>query len=385
MPSSNKKKFATQAIHAGQSPEPITKALMTPVFFNSTYQQSEPGIFYDGYDYSRTKNPTRTAYEANLATLENGKFGISFASGSAATCAALHLLQTGDHVILSDDVYGGTFRIFNAIFKQFGINFSMIDLTKPEQLDSVITKNTKMIWLETPSNPLLKIIDIKKVTEIAHARNSLVVVDNTFASPYLQRPLEFAADIVCISSTKYIGGHSDLIGGALVVNSEELADKIYYIQNAVGAVPSPMDCFLFLRSTKTIHVRMQRHCENATKIAKFLDGHKKIKRVIYPGLSSHPQHEIAKKQMHDFGGMISIELDTDLGGTKKFLSKLELFTLAESLGGVESLIEHPAMMTHASIPVEQRAAIGISDSLVRISVGIEDVEDLIEDLEKGLA
>lgn len=377
-------KFATRAIHAGQDPDPTTGAIMTPVFQTSTYAQASPGVFKGEYDYARTANPTRTALEANLASLEDGRHGICFSSGCASTCAVLHMLQAGDHVVLCDDVYGGTFRIFDKIFLQLGIEYTLADMTDLSRVEAAITKKTKLLWIESPTNPMLKLIDIEKIANLAKHRNLLLAVDNTFATPYLQNPLTLGADIVSHSSTKYIGGHSDVVGGVLIVNDDALAKKLHYIQNAVGGVPGPWDCFLLLRSTKTLEVRMARHCENAAKIAKFLEQHKKVDRVIYPGLASHPQHELAKKQMPRFGGMISVTLKGSLDTAKRFLERVRIFTLAESLGGVESLIEHPAIMTHASVPAENRAKLGISDTLVRLSVGIEDADDLLADLDQAL-
>ena len=375
---------ASLAIHAGQSADPTTGAIMPPIYQTSTYRQESPGVFKDGYDYARTKNPTRTALENNLAALEGGSFGVAFSSGCASIAATLHLLQTGDHVLVCDDVYGGTFRIFDKVYSKLGIEFSMIDFSNSKKFEHAFKANTKLIWIETPTNPMLKIFDIEKIAAIAKAKNCLLAVDNTFATPYLQNPLALGADIVSHSSTKYIGGHSDVVGGALIVKDKYLADKLYFLQNAIGAIPAPQDCFLLLRSTKTLHIRMQRHCENAVKIADFLDQHEKIEKVIYPGLKSHPQHTLAAKQMRGFGGMISAVIKGGIKESRKFLEKVKIFALAESLGGVESLIEHPAIMTHASIPAEQRAALGISDGLIRLSVGIEDSGDLIEDLSQAL-
>jgi len=400
-------RFGTLAIHAGQRPDPTTGAIMTPVYQTSTYVQSSPGVVKDGYDYARSKNPTRAALEANLAALEGGRFGFSFASGLASMDCVLHLLSAGDHVVLSDDVYGGSFRILDKVFRHLGLGTTRIDMTQAGALENALTPKTRLVWLETPSNPMLKVIDIAATAKAvaAHRKNVkpiaegagmtaspgpgpsvLLVVDNTFATPYLQSPLALGADIVTHSCTKYIGGHSDVVGGALIVNDEALAARIRFIQNAAGAVPGPMDCFFLLRSTKTLHVRMDRHCQNAMKIASWLAEHKQVARVIYPGLKSHPQHEIAKKQMRNgFGGMITCELKGGLERARTFLERVHLFSLGESLGGVESLIEHPAIMTHASVPPEARAALGISDGLVRLSVGIEDVDDLIADLDKALA
>jgi len=379
-----KDKFGTLAIHAGQVPDPTTGAVMTPVYQTSTYVQESPGVFKGNYDYARSANPTRTALEANLAALEGGKHGICFASGCAAMAACIHLLKTGDHVVLSDDVYGGTFRIFDNVFSKMGIKYSMIDMLDDSSISAAITPDTKLIWLETPSNPMLKIIDIEKAVAGAKKHNVLIAVDNTFCSPFLQNPLELGADIVCHSSTKYLGGHSDVIGGALIVNDAKLAEQLHYIQNAVGAVPGPWDCFLLLRSTKTLHLRMERHSANAMAVAQYLEKHDKVEKVIYPGLESHPQHETARKQMKDFGGMVTVVLKGGLNRSRDFLERVQIFSLAESLGGVESLIEHPAIMTHATIPPEQRKALGIDDGLVRLSVGVEDIDDLIADLEQAL-
>lgn len=378
-------KFATAAIHAGQQPDPTTGAIMTPVYQTSTFVQSSPGVCKDNYDYARSANPTRTALEANLAALEGGAFGVCFSSGCAAMSAVLHSLKSGDHVVLCDDVYGGTFRLFDKIFLQFGVTYTLVDMSDLKKTAAAFTPQTKLVWLETPTNPMLKVIDIKAVADIAKAHDALVAVDNTFATPYLQSPLKLGADIVCHSSTKYLGGHSDVIGGVLIVNDAALADKLHYIQNAVGGVPGPWDCFLLLRSTKTLPIRMERHCENALKVASFLEGHRRIERVYYPGLKSHPQHDIAARQMRGFGGMISAVLKGGLDDSRRFLERVQIFSLGESLGGVESLIEHPAIMTHASIPAENRAKLGIADGLVRFSVGIEDVDDLIADIEYGLA
>jgi cystathionine gamma-lyase len=377
-------RFGTRAIHAGQSPDPTTGAIMTPVYMTSTYVQSSPGVFKDGYDYSRSKNPTRTALESNLASLEGARHGLCFSSGLGAMDCVLHLLKAGDHIVLSDDVYGGSFRLIDKVFRHQGILCSRVDMTDLAAVGAAFTPATKLVWLETPSNPMLKVIDIAAVAKLARKGGSHLVVDNTFATPFLQNPLALGADIVCHSATKYLGGHSDLVGGALMVNDEGLAERLRFTQNAVGAVPSPMDCFLILRSTKTLHVRMERHCGNAMRIAEWLSKHPKVEKVIYPGLPSHPQHELAKRQMRAFGGMISVVLKGGLSAATNFLERVELFSLAESLGGVESLIEHPAIMTHASIPAEARAKLGIVDGFVRFSVGIEDVEDLIGDIEGAL-
>jgi cystathionine gamma-lyase len=399
-------RFATLAIHAGQRPDPSTGAIMTPVYQTSTFVQSSPGVFKDGYDYARSKNPTRTALEANLAALERGRHGFSFASGLAAMDCVLHLLSAGDHVILSDDVYGGSFRILDKVFRHLGVAATRVDMTDLKNIEAAFTPRTRLVWVETPSNPMLKVIDIAAVAALVRSKRGgvqiaregagmtaapgpgpsiMLVVDNTFATPYLQNPLSLGADIVTHSCTKYIGGHSDVVGGALICDDEALAARIRFVQNAAGAVPGPMDCFFLLRSTKTLHVRMDRHCANALKIAEWLSAHKKVERVYYPGLPSHPQHEIARKQMRGgFGGMITCVLKGGLPQARTFLERVHLFSLAESLGGVESLIEHPAIMTHASVPAEARAALGIVDGLVRLSVGIEDVEDLIADLDAAL-
>ncbi len=379
------KRFATRAIHAGQRPDPTTGAIMTPVYQTSTYVQQSPGVIIDDYDYARSANPTRKALEENIASLEGGRHGMMFASGLAALAACVHLLQSGDHVVLCDDVYGGTFRTLDKVFKQFGITYTRVDMTDLDATEAAFTAKTKLCWIETPTNPLLKIIDIQAVSRIAKAKGAIVGVDNTFASPVLQNPLSLGADIVLHSCTKYIGGHSDVIGGVLVANDDDIAQRLKFTQNAVGAVMAPWDAFLLLRSTKTLQVRVQRHCDNATKIADFLAAQPQIERVIYPGRTDHPQHEIAKKQMiGGYGGMITTTLKGGLPAARSFLERVKLFSLAESLGGVESLIEHPAIMTHASIDKPLREALGITDGLVRLSVGIEDVEDLIEDLREAL-
>ena len=379
------KHFSTRCIHAGQEPDPTTGAIMTPVYQTSTFVQTSPGEFIDNFDYSRSANPTRTALEANLASLEGGRHGISFASGSASLAACIHLLSAGDHVLLCDDVYGGTFRMFNNVFERLGIQFTRVDMTNAALTRAAFTDKTKLVWLETPTNPMLKVVDIAMVTALAREKGAISVVDNTFATPYLQNPLALGADIVSHSCTKYIGGHSDLISGALIVNDDDLADQLHYIQNAVGAVPAPWDCFLLLRSTKTLHVRMERHCANARRIADYLADHPRVERVFYPGRSDHPQHAIAAQQMSDFGGMITMTLKGGLSESRTFLESLRLFSLAESLGGVESLIEHPAIMTHASVDADARQALGITDGLVRLSVGIEDADDLLGDLDQALS
>ena len=377
-------KFATKAIHAGQAPDPTTGAIMTPIYQTSTYVQEAPGK-HRGYEYARTGNPTRTALEANLAALENGKHGVCFSSGLGAMDAVIRLLKAGDHVVCCDDVYGGTYRLFTQVFARFGMEFSFVNMDDPARVERAVTPATKMVWIETPTNPLLKVLDIARVAEVAQARGALVVVDNTFTTPYLQRPLERGAAIVVHSLTKYLGGHSDVIGGAAITNDDEIAQRLHYVQNAVGAVPGPMDCFLVLRGTKTLHVRMARHCENAMRVARFLEDHPRVGRVYYPGLPGHPQHALAARQMDGFGGMVSFELkDDSLERARRLCAATQVFSLAESLGGVESLIEHPAIMTHASIPKPVRESYGLRDSLIRLSVGIEDAEDLVEDLARAL-
>ncbi len=376
--------FATRAIHAGQEPDPTTGAIMTPVYLTSTYVQSSPGV-HKGYEYSRTSNPTRKSYEDCLASLEEGTHGFAFASGCAATATVLHLLKHGDHVIAGDDLYGGTFRLFDKVLQHNGLQFSYLDLTNPEKLNEAIKPETKMIWIETPTNPTLKLVDIRRVCEIAHKKNLLVAVDNTFMSPYFQRPLSLGADIVVHSTTKYVGGHSDMVGGAVVTNKPELAERLAFLSNAIGAVQGPFDSFLALRSLKTLPVRMKTHEKNAFEVAQMLESHSKIQWLRYPGLTSHPQHDLAKKQMLGFGGMITFALKGGLQESRRFLENVKIFSLAESLGGVESLIEHPAIMTHASIPPQTRKQLGIDDSLVRISVGIEDISDLLEDLKTALS
>jgi len=379
------KRFGTRCVHAGQHPDPTTGAITTPIYMTSTYVQSSPGVFKDGYDYSRSKNPTRQALEDHLAALEGGVRGLSFSSGLASIDCVLHLLSAGDHVVLCDDVYGGTFRLFKRVFEQLGISFTRVDMTDPDATRDAFTDKTRLVWLETPTNPTLKIIDIEQMAAIAHAKRALLAVDNTFATPALQNPLKLGADIVSHSSTKYIGGHADVVGGALIVRDKELGERLWFNQNSVGAIPSPMDCFLQLRSTKTLHLRMQRHCENAARVAEHLSGHAAVEKVIYPGLKTHPQHALAERQMKGFGGMVSVELKGGLDAARTMLERVQLFSLAESLGGVESLIEHPGIMTHGSIPPEERAWLGITDGLVRLSVGIEDTEDQLADLDQALA
>jgi len=378
-----KMRFSTKAIKAGQIPDPTTGAISFPIYQTSTYVQEEPSK-HKGFSYARTENPTRKALEENIASLEGGRFGLCFASGLAAINTVLNLLKSGDHIIAPDDLYGGTYRIFTQLYEKFGLSFSFVNQTEPECVERAIQKNTKIIWIETPSNPLLKIADIQEISKIASGSGCLSVVDNTFASPYLQQPLHLGADIIVHSTTKYLGGHSDVIGGALVVDKEELFEKLKFFQNAVGAVPGPQDCYLVLRGIKTLPLRMERHCSNARAIARYLWLHPKVKRVYYPGLSDHPSYLIAKKQMKDFGGMVSLELKSDWEGVSKFLKNLKYFSLAESLGTVFSLINHPATMTHASIPKMIREKRGITDGLLRLSVGCEDVEDLLEDLGNAL-
>jgi cystathionine beta-lyase/cystathionine gamma-synthase len=382
---SSKGHFDTRAIHAGQAPDPSTGAVMTPIYATSTYRQSAPGV-HQGYEYSRSGNPTRHAYEECIANLESGKRGFGFASGLAASNTVIDLLNHGDHVIAMDDLYGGTFRLFDKVkTRTSNLQLDFVDMTDISQIKAVIRPNTRMIWIETPSNPMLKIVDIAAIATLAKQHNILTVVDNTFATPWLQKPLEFGIDIVVHSATKYLNGHSDVIGGVVVVgDSAELADRIAFLHNACGAVASPFDSFLVLRSLKTLPLRMQRHCENATELAAWLSHHPKVKHVIYPGLSHHPQHHLAKQQMAHFGGMISMTLNANLEETTSFLSRCQVFTLAESLGGVESLIEHPALMTHASIPPLTRKKLGIEDGFVRLSVGIEHIDDLKEDLTEAL-
>ena len=376
-------RFETRAIHAGCEPDSGTGAIMTPIFQTSTYVQESPGK-HKGYDYSRTHNPTRTALEKNIASLEEGKYGLAFSSGMSAITAITHMLSAGDHIICSDDVYGGTFRLFDKVLKKFNLEFDFIDLTSLQSLERYIKNTTKLVWLESPSNPLLKLIDIEATARTAKSHGIITVVDNTFATPFFQKPLKLGADIVMHSTTKYLNGHSDVIGGALVMNEQELYEKLQFLQNAAGGVPGPFDCFLVLRGIKTLAIRMERHAENALKIAQFLENHPKVRKVIYPGLSSHPQHELAKKQMTGFGGIITFFIKGGLEAARRFLERVKIFSLAESLGGVESLIEHPAIMTHASLPKEVREKIGISDELIRVSVGIEHVDDLISDLKQAL-
>ncbi len=377
-------KFNTLAIHAGQEPDPTTGAIMTPVYLTSTYVQAGPGE-HKGYEYSRTKNPTRKALEDCLAALEGAKYGLAFASGLAATDMMMHTLEAGDHVVCSDDVYGGTFRIFDKVFRRSGIDYSFVDLTDPKNLEAAITPKTKMVWVETPTNPMLKLIDLEAVAAIAKKRGIRSVCDNTFMTPYFQRPLELGMDVVVHSTTKYLNGHSDVVGGFACTNDQAFAEKMFFLQNAVGGVQGPMDAFLVLRGVKTLHVRMERHAQNAAAIAEHLLKHPKVEKVTWPGLESHPQHVLARTQMKGFGGMMTFVIKGGLPAATSFLKKVKVFACAESLGGVESLIEHPAIMTHASIPADARAKLGISDGLIRLSGGIEDASDLIEDLNPALA
>jgi cystathionine beta-lyase/cystathionine gamma-synthase len=377
-------KFGTKAIHAGITPDPSTGAIMTPIFQTSTYVQESPGK-HKGYEYARTQNPTRDALQANLAALENGRYGFCFASGLAAIDTVIKTLRPGDEVISTNDLYGGTYRLFVRVFANFGIKFKFVPLDRAGELSQHISPETKMLWIETPTNPLLNIIDLQAVITEAKAAGLLVAVDNTFASPYVQTPLDFGADVVMHSVTKYLSGHSDVVMGALITNHEGLAEQFRFLQNACGAVPGPQDCFLVLRGIKTLHLRMAAHGENAMKVARFLADHPKVGRVYYPGLANHPNHEVAKRQMRNFGGMVSFTLkDDSVASAIALMEKLELFSLAESLGGVESLVGHPATMTHASIPKEEREKAGLKDSLVRLSVGIEDVDDLIADLTQAI-
>jgi cystathionine gamma-lyase len=381
-------RFATKAIHVGEEPnfkEGGSGDVVIPIHLASTFARREIDKPTDGFEYSRTGNPTRHALEKRLATLENAKYGLAFASGLAAeTTLLLSLLKKGDHVIAFDDIYGGTRRLFNQTLSNFGLKFTYVDARRVEKVERAIESNTRMIWLETPTNPLMKLCDIEAMSKIARKHNIITVVDNTFATPYFQNPLDLGADIALHSTTKYLGGHSDVVGGAVMLSNEEFYNKLKFNQNAIGAVPSPFDCFLVLRGIKTLAVRMERHNSNALKVAEFLESHPKVKKVNYPGLKSHPQHALAKKQMMGFGGMLSFDMRGKLADVKNFLKRVKIFALAESLGGVESLVEHPVLMTHASIPKEEREKLGISDNLIRVSVGIEDVEDLIADFKQAL-
>jgi cystathionine gamma-lyase len=378
-------RFETRAIHAGQEPDPVTGAVMTPVYMTSTYAQTSPGNPVGGYEYSRTHNPTRTALEENLASLEGGTFGLCFSSGLAATSAVLGRFVPGDHIVAGNDLYGGTYRIFTQVYERYGIQFTFADTTDPDAVRAAMTDATRMIYVESPSNPLLRLTDIASMAEIAQGAGALLTVDNTFATPYLQTPLALGADIVLHSLTKYLGGHSDVVGGALIGKSDALRDELAFHQNACGGTPGPLDCFLVLRGTKTLALRMERHCSNALAIAQHLEAHPGVDRVHYPGLPSHPQHALCEKQMLLAGGMVSFELSGGVQAGETFASSTRLFTLAESLGGVESLVETPPSMTHASIPAEVRRAAGLEDGLVRLSVGVEHVDDLIADVDAALA
>ncbi len=382
----NRRAFATRAIHAGQEPDPTTGAIMVPIYATSTYVQQSPGV-HKGYEYARTQNPTRMALERCVADLESGAAGFAFASGMSATATVLDLLDSGAHVVAMDDVYGGTYRLFERVRRRSaGLDFTFADLSDAAALAAAVRPNTRMIWVETPTNPLLKLVDLEAVAAFARARGIITVADNTFASPWVQRPLEHGFDLVVHSTTKYLNGHSDMVGGVVVVRAPgELAERLAFLQNAVGAVAGPFDSFLALRGLKTLALRMERHCANALAVARWLERHPAVERVYYPGLPSHPQHALARRQMHGFGGMVTAVLRGDISRTRRFLERCELFALAESLGGVESLIEHPAIMTHASLPAEKRAALGIGDGLVRLSVGIEDEADLIADLAAALS
>jgi len=377
-------KFGTKAIHAGIVPDPTTGAIMTPIYQTSTYVQESPGK-HKGYEYSRSQNPTRSVLEANLAALENGQYGLAFASGLAATDAVIKLLKSGDEVISTNDLYGGTYRIFTKVFENFGIKFHFLDFSEPQSIIEKINDKTRMIWLETPTNPMMNIVDIQAVSQIAKEHNLTLAVDNTFATPFLQTPLDLGADIVLHSATKYLGGHSDVVMGAIVVRDKAWYDKLSFLQNACGAVPGPQDCFLVLRGIKTLHLRMERHCQNGRAIARFLQQHSNVEQVYWPGFEKHPNHKVAARQMRDFGGMLSFTLkNDDVEVAKKVLESFRVFSLAESLGGVESLAGHPASMTHASIPKSEREKVGLRDSLIRLSVGIEDESDLITDIDQAL-
>jgi cystathionine gamma-lyase len=380
----NKKKFATRAIHAGQAPDPTTGAIMPPIYATSTYVQESPGI-HKGYEYSRTQNPTRMAFERCLADLESGEHGFAFASGMAATATILELLDAGSHVVAMDDLYGGTRRLFSGVRERSaGLEFSYADLSDRQAAEAALRDDTAMVWIESPTNPLLKLVDIEALVALAKNSGAVVVVDNTFATPCLQRPLELGSDIVMHSTTKFVNGHSDMVGGVVVVSDEALAERLAYLQNSIGAVAGPFDSFLALRGVKTLDVRMERSCQNAMQLARWLEGHARVERVIYPGLESHPQHELAKRQMPGFGAIVTFFIQGDLDDARRFLERCEVFALAESLGGVESLVDHPAIMTHASVPEAERANLGISDPLIRLSVGIEDIDDLVADLDQAL-
>jgi cystathionine beta-lyase len=385
MSKAEKYRFGTKAIHAGVEPDSATGAIMTPIYQTSTYVQASPGEHQE-YEYSRSQNPTRKALEKSIASLENAEYGLCFASGIAAIDAILKMLKPGDEVITTHDLYGGTYRIFTKIFQDFGIRFQFINMENVAEIEQHISEKTKLIWVETPTNPMMNIMDIKAVAEIARKQGVILAVDNTFSTPYLQNPLDLGADLVMHSITKYIAGHSDVIMGALATNNQQLAKKLGFIQNASGAVPGPQDCFLTLRGIKTLHLRMERHCENGAKVAQFLTSHPKVDKVFWPGFKTHPNHDIASKQMRGFGGMISFKLKEDTqAAAMSVLKKFDLFSVAESLGGVESLSGHPASMTHASVPKAEREKLGLSDSMIRLSVGVEDIEDLIQDLEQALS
>lgn len=378
-------KFATKAIHAGQHPDPTTGAVMTPIYQTSTYWQKSPGD-NKGYEYSRGTNPTRKALEDCIAALENAEYGLAFSSGMGATDTVMKLLQPGDEVITGNDLYGGSYRMFTKVFANYGIKFHFLDLSRPENVLPYINDNTKLVWVETPTNPTMQIVDIEGLAKITKAKNLTLAVDNTFASPYLQNPIDLGADLVMHSVTKYIAGHSDVVMGALVTNDKDLYDRLWFMYNACGATPGPQDCFLVLRGIKTLHLRMKAHCENGERVAKFLKTHPKIDKIYWPGFEDHPNHDVAKKQMRGYGGMVSISLkDADLAETFRIASNFKVFTLAESLGGVESLINHPASMTHGSIPKEEREKVGVTDNLLRLSVGVEDIDDLLEDLKNALS
>jgi cystathionine beta-lyase/cystathionine gamma-synthase len=381
--SDDDQRFETRAIHAGQEPDEETGALMTPIYANSTYVQDAPGD-HRGYEYSRTGNPTRTDLEDNLASLEGGEFGRCFSSGMGAINTVMNLLESGDHVVAGNDVYGGTHRIFTQVYEEYDLEFDFVDTTDHDAVRDAMRDSTELVWVETPTNPLMNVNDIDALAAVAHEHDALCAVDNTFATPYLQRPLEHGADVVCHSLTKYLGGHSDLVAGALVTDDEDLDERLGFYQNSVGATPGPFDCFLVLRGTKSLGVRMDRHCENAQHLAEWLDAHERVEHGYYPGLESHPDHDLAAEQMDDFGGMLSFELDASLEEASEFVAETEVFTLAESLGGVESLIEQPAAMTHAAIPKEEREAAGLTDPLIRASIGIEHVDDLEADLQQAM-
>ncbi len=380
----DKKNFATRTIHAGQEPDPTTGAIMPPIYATSTYVQESPGV-HKGYEYSRTQNPTRMAYERCVADLESGTHGFAFASGMAATGTILELVDSGSHILAMDDLYGGTRRLFSGVRERSaGVKFSYVDLSDLDAAEAALRDDTAMVWIESPTNPLLKLVDLKAISALAKKSRALVVVDNTFATPYLQRPLELGADIVMHSATKFINGHSDMVGGIVVTGQEHLAKRLAYLQNSIGAVAGPFDSFLALRGVKTLDVRMERHCASAMRIAEWLEQDDRVASVLYPGLPSHPQHALAKQQMPGFGGIVTFFIKGDLDNARAFLERCQVFSLAESLGGVESLVDHPAIMTHASVPAEERAKLGISDTLIRLSVGIEAVDDLIEDLDQAL-